>query len=136
MLGDTSQDGNWSCFRNELFNKEETYITTERFIPMPTSGKVEFDFSILDRPDHENTGMDVVVCIINNMTTIINSLFIPYYADPDDLLPLPDNKFVRVLASFEIIHENDRTECEEILEQWNKVCIYVYNCVLMCKTYK
>lgn len=43
-IGDASQHGNWSCFRNEVFNHERTEITPEAFTPMPKSGVVEFDF--------------------------------------------------------------------------------------------
>jgi hypothetical protein len=50
-MRNTSQDGNWSCFRNEIFNGEGIEITTRRFIPMPRSGKLEFDYSTIDRPE-------------------------------------------------------------------------------------
>eukprot|EP01039_Chlorochromonas_danica_P015877 gene15877-18718_t len=44
-IGDVSQHGNWSCFRNERFNGQALVITPQRFQPMPHSGTVEFDFS-------------------------------------------------------------------------------------------
>lgn len=43
-LGDTSQKGNYSCFRNEFFNHKPVTLTTEFASPLPKSGKVEFDF--------------------------------------------------------------------------------------------
>jgi len=102
-IGDTSQDGNWSCFRNELFNKQSIYITTERFIPLPKSGKLEFDFCTVDRPDYENT-------------------------DPDDLLPIKDSKFVAVLSSFELITEEETEECEEKLLYWKNQLLKTLKC--------
>lgn len=44
LLGDLSQDGNWSCFRNEYMANKEVSITAEFMTPMPESGKIEFDF--------------------------------------------------------------------------------------------
>ncbi len=44
-IGDTSQHGNWTSFRNEFLNKNPIEITPERFTPMPQSGILEFDFS-------------------------------------------------------------------------------------------
>lgn len=44
LLGDLSQDGNWSCFRNEYMANKEVSITPEFMTPMPESGKIEFDF--------------------------------------------------------------------------------------------
>jgi Ca2+-binding EF-hand superfamily protein len=44
-LGDTSQHGNWSSFRNEFLNKVPIEVTPEKFTPMPQSGILEFDFS-------------------------------------------------------------------------------------------
>ena len=43
-LGDCSQKGNWSCFRNEWFNGKPVDITMEFISPMPKSGRLEFDF--------------------------------------------------------------------------------------------
>ena len=63
-------------------------MTAERFIPMPTTGKVEFDFSFPERPDHANN-------------------------DPDDMLPIPDAKLVRVLATFGLIENSERDKCEQ-----------------------
>lgn len=84
---DTSQNGNWSCFRNEVHNrgkKQETApapgtaaaasaqvqesptISPKFFFPIPRRGKVEFDFVNIERPNpaychpaHEDRILDV-----------------------------------------------------------------------------
>lgn len=38
VLGDCSQKGNWSSFRNELFNGKPVVVSTEFASPMPRSG--------------------------------------------------------------------------------------------------
>lgn len=67
---DTSQNGNWSCFRNEYHHhyqkqamsaavagtttvdpNEERTISPKFFYPIPQFGKVEFDFVNIERPD-------------------------------------------------------------------------------------
>jgi hypothetical protein len=50
LIGDTSQKGNWGCFRNEFFQGQNIEITPELFIPMPTRGQLEFDFVSGMRP--------------------------------------------------------------------------------------
>ena len=59
-LGDTSQHGNGSCFRNELMItgygadavvSKDFVVTKEYFTPMPTNVRIEFDFSSGVRPD-------------------------------------------------------------------------------------
>ena len=55
-VGDLSQKGNWSSFRNELLNGEPVTITPSFAQPFPLSGKIEFDFITSDRP-----GRDVMV---------------------------------------------------------------------------
>lgn len=44
-IGDTSQKGNWSFFRNEMLNREPVIISQAAFTPMPRSGILEFDFA-------------------------------------------------------------------------------------------
>lgn len=39
VLGDCSQKGNWSSFRNEMFNGKPVVVTTEFASPMPRSGE-------------------------------------------------------------------------------------------------
>lgn len=43
-LGDISQDGNWSCFRNVVFNGTPSTIDASNYEGIPESGKAEFDF--------------------------------------------------------------------------------------------
>jgi hypothetical protein len=38
VVGDCSQKGNWSSFRNEMFNGKPAVVTTEFASPMPRSG--------------------------------------------------------------------------------------------------
>ena len=49
-VGDISQHGNWTSFRNEIYNGEPIIITAKRFTPMPRTGILEFDFSGGPRP--------------------------------------------------------------------------------------
>lgn len=49
-VGDTSQTGNWSCFRNEVFNGKRIVTNPKKFTPMPQTGILEFDFSGAPRP--------------------------------------------------------------------------------------
>eukprot|EP01032_Pedospumella_encystans_P009853 gene9853-11567_t len=44
LVGDCSQKGNWSSFRNEMFNGRPVSVTTDFASPMPRSGRLEFDF--------------------------------------------------------------------------------------------
>lgn len=51
-LGDTSQNGNWSCFRNEYHpDNPERKIHPKYFCPIPKRSRVEFDFINIARPD-------------------------------------------------------------------------------------
>ena len=53
--GDTSQNGNWTCFRNEYHHgcadNPEVRIIPKYFYPLPLKAKVEFDFINITRPD-------------------------------------------------------------------------------------
>ena len=48
-IGDTSQKGNWSCFRNETFNHKTSFPITVKTI-VPKRGILEFDFMSSARP--------------------------------------------------------------------------------------
>lgn len=61
-LWDTSQQGQWSCFRNEYHRSryghlpvgdppEPIFISPKYFFPLPHRGKLEFDFVNIERPD-------------------------------------------------------------------------------------
>ena len=45
-IGDTSQKGNWSCFRNEILNSTTPMIISYKTLlcELPTRGILEFDF--------------------------------------------------------------------------------------------
>jgi hypothetical protein len=54
-LGDTSQKGNFSCFRNEIFNRNKVIdMTVEYASPLPRVGKLEFDFVSQKRYSSDN----------------------------------------------------------------------------------
>ena len=44
VVGDCSQKGNWSCFRNEMYRGKPMEMTSEFASPMPKNGRIEFDF--------------------------------------------------------------------------------------------
>lgn len=48
-VGDTSQKGNWSCFRNETLNFKTPFIVTIE-ADIPKKGVLEFDFMSSRRP--------------------------------------------------------------------------------------
>jgi hypothetical protein len=52
-LWDTSQNGNWSCFRNEVHYSQDPdrTISPKYFFPIPSKGKLEFDFVNIERPN-------------------------------------------------------------------------------------
>jgi len=54
-IGDTSQKGNWSCFRNEVLNSKEPIIISSKTTlnNLPKRGVLEFDFMSSFRPDQE-----------------------------------------------------------------------------------
>jgi hypothetical protein len=54
ILGDTSQYGNWSSFRNvRRDGKLVPALQHEQFSPIPKTGILEFDFVDTNRPNHE-----------------------------------------------------------------------------------
>jgi hypothetical protein len=53
ILGDTSQFGNWSCFRNEHYNGQHLLIDDAFAANLPLTGKLDFDYVSCSRPDHE-----------------------------------------------------------------------------------
>jgi hypothetical protein len=73
--GDTSLRQNWSCFRNEMYNRKPIEVTLENFTPMPSVGRLEFDYSMTWRPD----------------------------GDHEDITPLDDIRFVKILHNLCLI---------------------------------
>jgi hypothetical protein len=49
-VGDCSQKGNWTAFRNEIMNGVPTAITPSLFVPFPHRGTISFDFCATLRP--------------------------------------------------------------------------------------
>jgi hypothetical protein len=68
-VGDLSQKGNWSSFRNELLNGEPVVLSPAFAQPIPLSGKLEFDFSGAGRPTRDAlvvSDIRVVKILMNN----------------------------------------------------------------------
>lgn len=68
-VGDLSQKGNWSSFRNELLNGEPVTLSPSFAQPIPLSGKLEFDFSGAGRPNRDAlvvSDVRVVKILMNN----------------------------------------------------------------------
>ena len=78
VVGDTSQRGNWSCFRNEMWNDENVSISTQLFTPMPRKGKLHFDFSWAKRPALD----EVVMTDAKFLKTMVNLALV---SDADDI---------------------------------------------------
>lgn len=74
-VGDLSQHGNWSSFRNEHLDSKPIIITPQLFTPMPQSGILEFDFSGGNRPDGSELKMtDKRLCkVLSNICLIMKS---------------------------------------------------------------
>jgi hypothetical protein len=70
-IGDLSQKGNFSCFRNEMFNGEPITLTINFVSPMPEKGILEFDFSGGGRPPR-----DVLVLSDARIIKILRSHFL------------------------------------------------------------
>lgn len=51
-VGDTSQRGNWSCFRNETLNHKTPFPLSVKSV-IPKRGILEFDFMSTSRPPKE-----------------------------------------------------------------------------------
>lgn len=90
-MGDTSQCGTWTSFRNEAINGKRFAVTAERFRPMPKSGKITFDFSSIMRP-------------------VVN----------EDLLVITDARLVKILHNQFLVQEQDMAKCMKRLMLWRK----------------
>lgn len=71
---DTSQNGNWNCFRNEchylLLSPPDISLCPKYYYPIPHAGRVEFDFVNTRRPDpitcipvHDDRIIDVSIAV-------------------------------------------------------------------------
>mmetsp|Transcript_22581 Transcript_22581/g.42113 ORF Transcript_22581/g.42113 Transcript_22581/m.42113 type:complete len:1139 (+) Transcript_22581:708-4124(+) len=82
---DTSMHGNFSYFRNEMFNGEPTVINPTNFVPLPSRGLLEFDYSGDFRPllsQHKNTISD------NKCTKVLINLALKSIFDKEDILAM------------------------------------------------
>jgi hypothetical protein len=90
-MGDTSQCGNWTSFRNEFLNGKRFAIHPEKFRPMPKSGKLCFDYCMVARPPIT-----------------------------DDLIILSDRRLVKILYNIFLVSEEDMPKYLKMLEMWRK----------------
>jgi len=73
-VGDLSQHGNWTSFRNEHLDGKPIIIIVSDFNPIPHKGILEFDFSDISRPDGTELKMtDKRLCKILNNICLLNS---------------------------------------------------------------
>ena len=73
QVGDTSQCGNWTSFRNEFFNNKRFAVQPDRFRPMPKNGKLQFDYSNVARPVvHE----DLIILSDKRLIKILQNIFL------------------------------------------------------------
>ena len=79
---------NWSSFRNEWFNGKPIIINIENFTPMPATGHIEFDYSSIVRPE----------------------------GDHEDLVPITDERFLKVLNNLSVIGKSKNSRYLEKLE--------------------
>jgi hypothetical protein len=74
--GDVSQHGNWSSFRNEVYEGQPIIITAAFCSPVPTSGKLSFDFSGGGRPTKD--------ALFQSDIRIVKTLIQHHLLDPKD----------------------------------------------------
>jgi hypothetical protein len=98
-LGDVSQKGNYSCFRNEFFNGHGVTIDASFATPMPVFGKLEFDFCTAD------------------LTT-----------DPSLVVPMSDKKFVKTLVRSYLLPIDEVKAVMKKLSNQKKACNSLMSC--------
>jgi hypothetical protein len=60
---DASQEGDFNCFRNSMFNRVSFEITIDSIKSLPENGKLCFDFITSERPNITELCMDDLRCI-------------------------------------------------------------------------
>ena len=80
ITGDYSQNGNWSCFRNEMLNSKPITIDADFATPLPRAGRVEFDFIGTTRPPKD--------AIVANDQRVLKILLSHYLLEENDV---PEN---------------------------------------------
>jgi hypothetical protein len=78
---DLSQNGDWSCFRNEIIGGKAGHISTELFNPMPHYGQLCFDFCGANKAPREALVIKDSRCI-----SVITNLSLVTRAQQDDLM--------------------------------------------------
>eukprot|EP00606_Chrysophyceae_sp_TOSAG23-5_P000693 GSChrysophyteH2.ASY1.ANO1.40.1 assembled CDS len=91
QMGDTSQCGNWSSFRNEFMNGKRFAVQPDRFRPMPKSGKLYFDYSMTQKPP-------------------IN----------EDLIILSDKRLVKILCNQFLVKQEEVPDYLNKLNMWRR----------------
>jgi Ran GTPase-activating protein (RanGAP) involved in mRNA processing and transport len=91
QMGDTSQCGNWSSFRNEFLNGKRFAVQPDRFRPMPKSGKLYFDYSMTQKP-----------------------------AIDKDTIILSDKRLVKILMNNFLVKENEIEKYLKKMTIWRK----------------
>ena len=73
QMGDTSQCGNWTSFRNEFLNNKRFAIQPDKFRPMPKSGKLHFDYSNVARAPISE---DLIIISDKRLVKILQNIFL------------------------------------------------------------
>jgi len=73
QIGDTSQCGNWTSFRNEFYNNKRFAVQPDRFRPMPKSGKLHFDYSNISRPVISE---DLIILSDKRLVKILQNIYL------------------------------------------------------------
>ena len=73
QIGDTSQCGNWTSFRNEFYNNKRFAVQPDRFRPMPKSGKLHFDYSNISRPQINE---DLIILSDKRLMKIMQNIYL------------------------------------------------------------
>ena len=119
-LGDTSQNGNWTCFRNASLNKEPFLITSAAFIPMKTTGILEFDFS--------RYYLHIYINIYILLYILLIYYYIYYYCSVDrppfDALPINDFRLCRILHHITLVPKDDLYKALSILGELKDITVY------------
>lgn len=119
MVGDCSQKGNWTGFRNESFKGKPIAITSAFASPMPRTGRLEFDFVSERRPASDDFILSDV-----RVTNMLTKCFLLRTADRMEALRmLAKSKAAsaKTLAGDgTTVYETPKEKAEEIgLHQYN-----------------
>lgn len=115
LIGDYSQTGNWSCFRNEFYNNHSITIMTEHFTPMPIRGIIEFDFVSGDRPPANSLPLENTkfLKILNNCCLVTQAQFEKHLNFMQQLKSSCDEQLLKPKGSSGY-HARNITEAERV----------------------